>query len=43
MPHSNLEQLYETARQLRPIMPDLVFVVGSVTSILVTVTFELAT
>lgn len=36
MPNSNLEQLYETARLLRPILPDLVFVGGSVTSILVT-------
>ena len=36
MPNSNLEQLYETARLLRPILADLVFVGGSVTSILVT-------
>ena len=36
MPNSNLEQLYETARLLRPILPDLVFVGGSVASILVT-------
>lgn len=44
MPNSNLEQLYETARLLRPILADLVFVGGSViTSILITVNLELAT
>jgi predicted nucleotidyltransferase len=36
MPHSNLEQLIETAALLRPMLGDLVFVGGSVTGLLVT-------
>src|SRR5207248_1193725 len=36
MPHSNLEQLILTAKLLRPMLGDLVFVGGVVTSLLVT-------
>ena len=36
MPRSSLEQLIATAELLRPLLPDLVFVGGAVTSLLVT-------
>src|SRR5687767_6374712 len=36
MPNSNLEQLIATAALLRPMLGDLVFVGGAVTSLLVT-------
>src|SRR5271166_1857817 len=36
MPNSNLEQLIETAALLRPMLEDLVFVGGAITSLLVT-------
>ncbi len=36
MPRSNREQLIATAELLRPVLPDLVFVGGAVTSLLVT-------